>query len=192
MSFQNLCSEQYAERGKIVAQWRKKQKKLPKDQRQKKVPEAKKEEVRKSQHVIRRQFLCDSWLIFREKQQDERDAHDLKNSKSIDDSENKVVFGESREAKLFARESRSQLSTVHIRAQQRKGRKAITSVQGLAIDLDLNHVVDGIKCDLHINGSVQKDENFGEVIQFSGDTRIQIRDWLVKHNICAKEVIKIH
>ena len=83
---------------------------------------------------------------------------------------------------------------IHIRIQQRNGRKTLTSVQGLSEEYDLNH---GLKYTLHVlqffyqplpcifcqrkiikvckrhfacNGTVVEHSEYGEVIQFQGSS----------------------
>ena len=58
---------------------------------------------------------------------------------------------------------------VHVRVQQRNGRKCITTVAGLADDLDIKRICKAFKKNFSCNGAVQKDLEVGEVIQLSGD-----------------------
>ena len=68
-----------------------------------------------------------------------------------------------------ADEKQGDQSKVHIRVQQRNGRKCITTVQGLADDLDVKRICKAFKKNFQCNGAVTKDEEMGEVIQLSGD-----------------------
>ena len=61
---------------------------------------------------------------------------------------------------------------VHVRVQQRNGRKCITTVAGLADDLDIKRICKAFKKNFSCNGAVQKDLEVGEVIQLSGDQRV--------------------
>ena len=54
---------------------------------------------------------------------------------------------------------------MHVRVQQRNGRKCITTVQGLADDLDILKITRALKKTFKCNGSVVQDEELGEVIQ---------------------------
>lgn len=57
---------------------------------------------------------------------------------------------------------------VHIRIQQRNGRKSLTTVQGLATDLDLKKILKALKKTYSTNGTILVDEELGEIIQLQG------------------------
>jgi translation initiation factor 1 len=81
---------------------------------------------------------------------------------------------------------------VHVRVQQRNGRKCITTVAGLADDLDVKRICKAFKKNFSCNGAVQKDEEVGEVIQLSGDQRTNVKDFLVDQEICLADNIVLH
>ncbi|KAL7579577.1 hypothetical protein ACA910_007945 [Epithemia clementina (nom. ined.)] len=81
---------------------------------------------------------------------------------------------------------------VHVRVQQRNGRKCITTVAGLADDLDIKRICKAFKKNFSCNGAVQKDEEVGEVIQLSGDQRTNVKDFLVDQEICHSENVVLH
>jgi len=81
---------------------------------------------------------------------------------------------------------------VHVRVQQRSGRKCITTVAGLADDLDVKRICKAFKKNFSCNGAVQKDEESGEVIQLSGDQRTNVKDFLVDQEICHADTIVLH
>jgi translation initiation factor 1 len=81
---------------------------------------------------------------------------------------------------------------VHVRVQQRNGRKCITTIEGLATDLDIKRICKAFKKNFSCNGAVQKDEDVGEVIQLSGDQRTNVKDFLVDQEICLAESIVLH
>ena len=83
-------------------------------------------------------------------------------------------------------------SIVHIRVQQRNGKKSITTVQGLADDLDLAKILKALKKTLNTNGTILNDEEFGEIIKMQGDQRKAISDFLCTYHICQPSEIKIH
>ena len=86
-----------------------------------------------------------------------------------------------------------QSDKVHVRIQQRSGRKCITTVAGLADDLDIKRICKAFKKNFSCNGAVQKDEETnGEVIQLSGDQRTNVMDFLVDQEICLKDEIVLH
>mmetsp|Transcript_21107 Transcript_21107/g.46024 ORF Transcript_21107/g.46024 Transcript_21107/m.46024 type:complete len:110 (+) Transcript_21107:160-489(+) len=81
---------------------------------------------------------------------------------------------------------------VHVRVQQRNGRKCITTVAGLADDLDIKRICKAFKKNFNCNGAVQKDEDAGEVIQLSGDQRTNVKEFLVDQEICHGLSIVLH
>ena len=81
---------------------------------------------------------------------------------------------------------------VHVRVQQRNGRKCITTVAGLADDLDVKRICKAFKKNFSCNGAVQRDDEVGEVIQLSGDQRTNVKSFLVDQEICHGENIVLH
>lgn len=81
---------------------------------------------------------------------------------------------------------------VHIRTQQRNGKKCLTTVQGLAAAYDLKKVLKALKKEYCCNGTVVEDEDLGKVLQLQGDQRKNVAAFLVGNNLCKKEVIKVH
>lgn len=81
---------------------------------------------------------------------------------------------------------------VHVRVQQRNGRKCITTVEGLADDLDLNKITRALKKTFQCNGSVTEDPELGEIIQLSGDQRTNVREFFVDQEVCFEDQIVIH
>ena len=81
---------------------------------------------------------------------------------------------------------------IHIRMQQRNGRKCITTVQGLASDLDLPKIAKALKKTFKCNGSVSTDIEMGEILQLSGDQRTHIRDFFVDQEVCHEDQLVIH
>ena len=92
----------------------------------------------------------------------------------------------------FAEDREDSGSKVHIRIQQRNGRKSITTVQGLEDDLDLKKILRSFKKNFKCNGAITDHKRYGEVIQLQGDLRSQVRDFLVDHQICTMEQVQIH
>lgn len=88
--------------------------------------------------------------------------------------------------------SKVKASQVHIRNQQRNGRKSLTTIQGLADDLDLVKILKVMRKMFSTNGTILKDDEMGEIIQLQGDRRKDAHDFLVKYNICGKDEIKVH
>jgi translation initiation factor 1 len=77
-------------------------------------------------------------------------------------------------------------SKVHIRVQQRNGRKCITSIEGLEDDLDLKRICKAMKRSFNCNGNVaaaNEEASMGEVIQLQGDQRDNAKEWLLAQEI---------
>jgi len=83
-------------------------------------------------------------------------------------------------------------NTVHVRVQQRNGRKCITHVQGLAEDLDFKKTLRRWKRGFNCNGSLQRDSDGKPILQMSGDQRQGVRDDLVREKICEPGEIVLH
>ena len=83
-------------------------------------------------------------------------------------------------------------SKVHLRIQQRSGRKCITIIQGLASDLDSEKIAKFLKKTFQCNGSITNDPEYGEIIQLSGDQRANVRQFFLEQEICHEDQIVIH
>ncbi|CAG8617134.1 2313_t:CDS:2, partial [Dentiscutata heterogama] len=62
---------------------------------------------------------------------------------------------------------------IHIRIQQRNGRKTLTTVQGLPVEYDQKKLLKAFKKEFACNGTLVQDEELGQVIQLQGDQRIK-------------------
>ncbi|RLN28907.1 protein translation factor SUI1 [Panicum miliaceum] len=81
---------------------------------------------------------------------------------------------------------------VHVRIQQRNGRKSLTTVQGLKKEFSYNKILKDLKKEFCCNGTVVQDPELGQVIQLQGDQRKNVATFLVQAGIAKKENIKIH
>jgi len=81
---------------------------------------------------------------------------------------------------------------VHVRIQQRNGRKTLTTVQGIPQEYDPKVILKTLKKDFATNGSIVKDKELGEIIQFQGDQRKKIQDFLVATLQVDKAKVKVH
>ena len=70
-------------------------------------------------------------------------------------------------------------AAVHIRVQQRNGRKSLTTVQGLPQRLDKKKILKALKKDFCCNGNVVEDPELGSVLQLQGDQRKNVSQFLV-------------
>jgi translation initiation factor 1 len=78
---------------------------------------------------------------------------------------------------------------VHIRIQQRSGKKYITTVQGAHLESrdvrDLSRI-------LHCSATTKKDEVHGQIIQIQGDVRSDVSEFLIERGICSEDQIQVH
>ncbi|KAF0892484.1 hypothetical protein E2562_016792 [Oryza meyeriana var. granulata] len=81
---------------------------------------------------------------------------------------------------------------VHIRVQQRNGRKTLTTVQGLSDAYNYAKVLRDFKRVLCCNGTVVEDKELGKIIQLQGDHRNNVFEFLSKTCMLHKENIKVH
>merc|ERR1712080_509658 len=85
-----------------------------------------------------------------------------------------------------------QHDVIHIRIQQRNGRKTLTTVQGIDPKFDLKKLVRACKREFACNGTVVEHKEHGEVLQFQGDQRDHIRGFLLKIGLVQVENLKVH
>jgi len=84
------------------------------------------------------------------------------------------------------------LKPIHIRIQQRNGRKTLTTVQGIPSDYDQKKIVRAFKKKFNCNGTVIEHPEHGEVIQLQGDQRNNIQQFLLDVQLAKKEQLKVH
>lgn len=84
------------------------------------------------------------------------------------------------------------MGKIHVRMQQRSGRKCLTTVEGLADDLDLHKILRALKKTFKCNGAVVTDEELGEILQLSGDQRTNIREFFIDQEVCHDDQVVIH
>ncbi|KAH7924585.1 translation initiation factor SU [Leucogyrophana mollusca] len=85
----------------------------------------------------------------------------------------------------------SQQNYLHIRIQQRNGRKTLTTLQGLPKEYDPKKLLKAFKKEFACNGTLVDDEEMGQVIQLQGDQRVKIANFLTEEGI-PKNTIKLH
>eukprot|EP00210_Caulerpa_lentillifera_P008409 g8021.t1 len=86
----------------------------------------------------------------------------------------------------------SPTKAVHIRVQQRNGRKSLTTVQGLDEKYDKRKILKGFKKEFCCNGTVVVDEQLGQILQLQGDQRKSVSQFLIDKNLAKKQDIKVH
>ncbi len=84
------------------------------------------------------------------------------------------------------------LDVVHIRIQQRTGKKVVTIIQGLDSKVPRKELIKKFKTMYACGGHIAEDEEFGEVIQLTGDQRFKVRDYLVDNGLVEDDKVEIH
>lgn len=96
----------------------------------------------------------------------------------------------------FAEESSengiSQNELIHIRIQQRNGKKSLTTIQGLSTEYNLKKISKSFKKEFACNGCIINHPEFGEIIQLQGDQRDNIKEYLINSNMANDDLIKVH
>ncbi|KAI0306650.1 translation initiation factor SUI1 [Multifurca ochricompacta] len=82
-------------------------------------------------------------------------------------------------------------SYIHIRIQQRNGRKTLTTLQGLPKEYDAKKLLKAFKKEFACNGTLVDDEEMGQVLQLQGDQRAKIFAFLTENGI-SRSSIKLH
>ena len=77
---------------------------------------------------------------------------------------------------------------IHIRIQQRNGRKSITTIEGLSNDLKLATVLQQMKRLFHCNGAIAEKNT----IMLFGDQRLPVKKFLIDNNIAKESEIVMH
>lgn len=81
---------------------------------------------------------------------------------------------------------------VHIRIQQRNGKKCLTLISGIAPDLDQLKILKYLKKMHSTNGNIISDPKYGDIIQLQGDQRKNVYDSLIEWKIAEKQNIMVH
>jgi translation initiation factor 1 len=76
---------------------------------------------------------------------------------------------------------------IHLRTQQRNGKKCITTIQGLDDDLDIKRIAKAMRKQFNCNGTIEEHEQYGEIIQLQGDQRDNVIEWLIEQEILTKQ-----
>jgi len=85
-----------------------------------------------------------------------------------------------------------QNAPIHIRIQQRNGRKTLTTIQGISADYDLKKITKAFKKEFACNGCVVEHPEHGEVVQLQGDQRNSVCDFLTMCGLANAEQLKVH
>ncbi|ESO88074.1 hypothetical protein LOTGIDRAFT_145923, partial [Lottia gigantea] len=98
-------------------------------------------------------------------------------------------FAESGENEVGS--NKVQEGLIHIRIQQRNGRKTLTTVQGIHPKYDLKKIVKACKKQYACNGTVSINPEYGECIQLQGDQREKIKEFMMQVGLARPEQIKV-
>lgn len=95
----------------------------------------------------------------------------------------------------YVEENSNELSRVHLRIQQRAGKKFVTIVEGLPESFDLSKISKVLQKKLCCNATIVDDNKNGKtlkVIQLQGDHRHEIATFFINEELLSKDQIKIH
>jgi translation initiation factor SUI1 len=82
-----------------------------------------------------------------------------------------------------------EIQPVTIQVQKRSGTKYLTSIVGLANDLDLEKIMAYLKHKYKCNGFISNDPKNGEVITLTGDQKENVYKFLISEQIYKKTEI---
>eukprot|EP00397_Hematodinium_sp_SG-2012_P024359 GEMP01025368.1.p2 GENE.GEMP01025368.1~~GEMP01025368.1.p2 ORF type:complete len:107 (-),score=30.11 GEMP01025368.1:1993-2313(-) len=95
-------------------------------------------------------------------------------------------------AELFGEEETGASNYIHIRNQQRNGRKSITTIQGLPDKFNYKKILKAFKKNLNCSGAIVENEEHGFIIQLQGDWRLQVAEFFLHEGIADKTQLKVH
>ena len=81
---------------------------------------------------------------------------------------------------------------IHIRNQQRNGRKSITTIQGIPDRFSLQKMIKFFTKEFNCNGTIVDDPQHGKIIQLQGDKRKEVAEFLFQQGIADRDQIKVH
>ena len=79
---------------------------------------------------------------------------------------------------------------IHLRLQKRGNKKFLTIVEGLDNDLDEVRICRHMRRAFNCNGAVLKSESGEPILQFQGDQRQSIKEWLIAQEILTEKEAK--
>ena len=103
-----------------------------------------------------------------------------------------VITNLTRDDNIFDDDVKIEPNKIHIRIQQRNGKKSITTVQGLPLDLDFKKLTRTWKKSMKCNGTVLEDETLGKIVQLQGDQRLNVKNFLLTNEICNENALVVH
>ncbi|CAK7200834.1 Eukaryotic translation initiation factor eIF-1 [Sporothrix eucalyptigena] len=76
------------------------------------------------------------------------------------------------------RAARRRQDLIHIRIQQRNGRKTLTTVQGIPSKFSQKKILAVVKKKFACNGTTIHDDDLGDILQLQGDQRRHMQEFL--------------
>lgn len=83
-------------------------------------------------------------------------------------------------------------SYVHIRSQQRNGKKSITIIQNMPDEYDLKKLVKALRKVYACNGALTNHKIYGDIIMLQGDKRLDVYEFITKVGLVKPEFVKVH
>lgn len=89
-------------------------------------------------------------------------------------------MGSSQEEMIFSdEEDRFKDNEIHVRKQNRRGRKWVTTIENIPESFDLNKLLNSLKKELCCNGTIVTSEKTGKrILQMQGDQGAKIQTML--------------
>ncbi len=78
-------------------------------------------------------------------------------------------------------------SKMHLRLQQRNGKKSITILEGAHSEFDLKGILRAMKKKFSCGGALKKDDDDKPILTLSGDHRKEVVEFLVNNQHIAEE-----
>ncbi|KAJ1665775.1 Eukaryotic translation initiation factor eIF-1 [Coemansia sp. RSA 1813] len=110
----------------------------------------------------------------------------------VDPFDNKEQFGAMDPFDETTEDKETGMDHIHLRIKQRRGRKMLTTIQGLPEIFDYKKLVKYFKNTFACMGTIINDETYGKAIQLSGDQRLKVREFLIGEEIATADTIKVH
>ena len=81
---------------------------------------------------------------------------------------------------------------IHLRLQQRNARKCTTTIEGIDPSLDYKKMIRYFKKKFSCNGSITTSDEYGKIIQLTGDQRENVKIFLIENEITTIDRIVLH
>lgn len=96
------------------------------------------------------------------------------------------------EDELTGKNKSGKKEKMHLRVQQRNGKKCITILEGLFPDIDPKKIIQKMKSKFACGGCVKTDDDGNTVITLTGDKRNDIVDFFTLRKIAEKNDFVLH